>query len=85
MATKKDYELIAKALNDVAKKHNLTVEGETREDEFFGDLLVRLSYAFYEDNIKFRNSLFMDACYAGLPERKTDEDLHREKFSQKEV
>jgi len=62
--TKKDYELIANALNNVTRHDN----GETVN---FEAVIAELSNAFRRDNHNFKNGKFYEACMNGKHVRKS--------------
>jgi len=51
---KKDYEMIAKKLYEVKAEHG--------DNEILQEIVVKLSSVFSEDNPKFNNEKFWDAC-----------------------
>ena len=59
--SKKDYEMVASILNDVARTHDMS------DQQAFGQAVINLTARFALDNPRFQGSKFMEAVYVGIP------------------
>jgi len=64
--TKKDYELIAKAINDVyfgLRTHSPATDTREIGVQTLGRLVANLGQRLQQDNPKFNPDRFMEACF----------------------
>jgi hypothetical protein len=69
--TRKDYQLIAEALNTAYKRRSR----RNPQQELLSDIVTELSYRLKGDNANFKAGKFTEAVYAGLDFSLEDEGV----------
>ena len=60
--TRKDYELIAKAIKDVGLFYHVSRLGQPTPETVLWSVAVELAREFGDDNVRFEKQRFLESC-----------------------